>query len=165
MRSLVSARHAASSCALRYRRASGALGSSAISAQFAIGFPPVEDMSSRGVGLTLRRADGTPSGEGLILLEDLAEIARMDGHRHALLQLDLKEDDDALDDGLIESFRRTLACIAGRCIVSGHDWRAVSRLAEAVPGLRRGFDPCADDTLDRLRDALGAGAARHIYPA
>jgi glycerophosphoryl diester phosphodiesterase len=102
--------------------------------------------------LTLRRADGTPSGEGLILLEDLAEIARVDGDRHALLQLDLKEDDAALDDGLIESFRRTLACIADRCIVSGHDWRAVTRLAEAVPGLRRGFDPCADDTLDRLRD-------------
>ena len=103
--------------------------------------------------LTLRRADGTPSDEGLILLEDLADIARMDGDRHALLQLDLKEDDDALDDGLIESFRRTLACIAGRCIVSGHDWRAVSRLADAVPGLRRGFDPCADDTLEQLRDA------------
>ena len=30
--------------------------------------------------------------------------------------------------------------------------KAVSRLAEAVPGLRRGFDPCADDTLDQLRD-------------
>jgi glycerophosphoryl diester phosphodiesterase len=102
--------------------------------------------------LTLRQADGTPSGEGLILLEDLAEIARIDGDRHALLQLDLKEDDAALDAGLIESFRRTLACIAGRCIVSGHDWRAVSHLATAVTGLRRGFDPCADDTLDRLRD-------------
>lgn len=103
--------------------------------------------------LTLRREDGTPSGEGLILLEDLADIARMDGDRHALLQLDLKEDDQAIDDGLIEGFRRTLACIAGRCIVSGHDWQAVSRLAEAVPELRRGFDPCADDTLEQLRDA------------
>jgi glycerophosphoryl diester phosphodiesterase len=104
-------------------------------------------------GLTLRRADGTPSAEGLILLDDLAELMRIDGDRHALLQFDLKEDDAALDDGLVESFRRTVACIAGRCIVSGYDWRAVSRLAEAVPGLRRGFDPCADDTLDRLRDA------------
>ena len=103
-------------------------------------------------GLRLRRADGSPSGERLILLEDLAEIARMASDRHALLQLDLKEDDAAIDEGLIESFRRTLACIANRCIVSGHDWRAVSRLAEAVPGLRRGFDPCADGTLDRLRD-------------
>lgn len=102
--------------------------------------------------LTLRREDGAPSGEGLILLEDLAEIARIDGDRHALLQFDLKEDDGAIDDGLVESFRRTVACIADRCIVSGHDWRAVSRLAEAVPGLRRGFDPCADDTLDSLRD-------------
>jgi len=103
--------------------------------------------------LALRREDGAPSGEGLILLEDLAEIARMDGDRHALLQFDLKEDDSAIDDGVIESFRRTVACIANRCIISGHDWRAVSRLAEAVPGLRRGFDPCADDTLEQLRDA------------
>ncbi|HVZ02252.1 MAG TPA: glycerophosphodiester phosphodiesterase family protein [Dongiaceae bacterium] len=102
--------------------------------------------------LTLRRPDGSPSGEGLILLEDLAEIARMDGDRHALLQLDLKEDDAALDAGLVESFRRTLASIAGRCIISGHDWKAVSRLAAAVPGLRRGFDPCGEDTLDQLRD-------------
>jgi glycerophosphoryl diester phosphodiesterase len=102
--------------------------------------------------LTLRHPDGTPSSEGLILLEDLAEIARLDGDRHALLQFDLKEDDSALDDGLIESFRRTVSCIANRCIVSGTDWRAVSRLAEAVPELRRGFDPCADDTLDHLRD-------------
>jgi glycerophosphoryl diester phosphodiesterase len=102
--------------------------------------------------LALRRADGTPSGEGVILLEDLAEIARMEGDRRALLQLDLKEDADALDDGLVESFRRTLACIAERCIVSGQDWGAVSRLATAVPGLRRGFDPCAEDTLERLRD-------------
>jgi glycerophosphoryl diester phosphodiesterase len=103
--------------------------------------------------LALRRADGSASGEGLILLEDLAEIARMEGDRRALLQLDLKEDDAALDGGLVEGFRRTLACIAERCIVSGHDWNAVSRLAAAVPGLRRGFDPCADDTLGRLRDA------------
>jgi glycerophosphoryl diester phosphodiesterase len=102
--------------------------------------------------LTLRRADGSPSGEGLILLEDLAEIARMEGDRHALLQLDLKEDDAALDDGLIEGFRRIVACVAGRCIVSGHDWNAVSRLAASVPELRRGFDPCADDTLEQLRD-------------
>jgi glycerophosphoryl diester phosphodiesterase len=102
--------------------------------------------------LTLRGADGGPSGEGLILLEDLAEIARMDGDRHALLQLDLKEDDAALDAGLIEGFRRIIACIAGRCIVSGHDWTAVSRLAASLPELRRGFDPCADDTLDQLRD-------------
>jgi glycerophosphoryl diester phosphodiesterase len=108
--------------------------------------------------LKLRHEDGTPSDEGLILLEDLAEIARMDGHRDALLQLDLKEDDARIDGGLIESFRRTLACVAERCIVSGHDWRAVSRLAEAVPGLRRGFDPCADDTLERLRDARDCSA-------
>ncbi len=102
--------------------------------------------------LKLRHQDGTQSEEGLILLEDLAEIARIDGDRDALLQFDLKEDDTGLDEGLVEGFRRTVACIAERCIVSGHDWQAVSRLAEAVPGLRRGFDPCADDTLGGLRD-------------
>jgi len=71
-----------------------------------------------------------------------------------LIQLDLKETDAALDRQTIENFRRTLACVAGRCILSGCDWQAVSHLAAAVPAMRRGFDPCADDTLEHLRDGI-----------
>jgi glycerophosphoryl diester phosphodiesterase len=103
--------------------------------------------------LTLRSDDGM-AGEGVILLEDLAELARGMGAPDAMIQLDLKEADAALDRQTIENFRRTVACIAGRCILSGCDWQAVSRLAEAVPTLRRGFDPCAEDTLEHLRDGI-----------
>jgi glycerophosphoryl diester phosphodiesterase len=103
--------------------------------------------------LTLR--DGrTSTGEGLILLEDLAELARGVATPDALIQLDLKETDEALDSQTIENFRRTLACVAGRCILSGCDWRAVSRLAAVVPAMRLGFDPCDADTLEQLRDGL-----------
>jgi glycerophosphoryl diester phosphodiesterase len=103
--------------------------------------------------LTLRGQE-TSRGEGLILLEDLAELARSVAAPDALIQLDLKETDDALDSQTIENFRRTLACVAGRCILSGCDWRAVSRLAAAVPAMRRGFDPCDAETLEQLRDGL-----------
>jgi glycerophosphoryl diester phosphodiesterase len=103
--------------------------------------------------LRLRGAE-TATGEGLILLEDLAELARGMSAPDALIQLDLKEADAALDRQTVENFRRTLACVADRCILSGCDWRAVTRLATAVPAMRRGFDPCADDTLEHLRDGL-----------
>jgi glycerophosphoryl diester phosphodiesterase len=100
------------------------------------------------------RGEAGPSGEGLIMLEDLAELARRTAAPDALIQLDLKEADGALDGQTVENFRRTLACIAGRCILSGCDWAAISRLAEAVPAMRRGFDPCAGDTLEHLRDGI-----------
>lgn len=100
------------------------------------------------------RGPVTAAGEGLILLEDLAELACGGAGQDALIQLDLKETDAALDRQTVENFRRTLACIAGRCILSGCDWQAVSRLAATVPAMRRGFDPCADDTLEQLRDGL-----------
>jgi glycerophosphoryl diester phosphodiesterase len=103
--------------------------------------------------LTLRNAMGT-TGEGLILLEDLAELARGLAAPDALIQLDLKEVDAALDRHTVENFRRTMACIAGNCILSGGDWNAISRLADALPAMRRGFDPCADDTLEHLRDGI-----------
>jgi glycerophosphoryl diester phosphodiesterase len=103
--------------------------------------------------LTLRNAMGT-TGEGLILLEDLAELARGMAAPDALIQLDLKEVDAALDRHTVENFRRTMACIAGNCILSGGEWNAISRLADALPAMRRGFDPCADDTLEHLRDGI-----------
>jgi len=103
--------------------------------------------------LTLR-GQSAPTGEGLILLEDLAELARNAAASDAVIQLDLKETDAALDLATVQNFRRTLACVAERCILSGSDWAAVTRLAGSVSGMRRGFDPCADDTLEQLRDGL-----------
>jgi glycerophosphoryl diester phosphodiesterase len=103
--------------------------------------------------LALHGSQGA-TGEGLILLEDLAELARAVATPDTLIQLDLKETDAALDSQTIENFRRTLACIAGRCILSGNDWQAITRLADAMPAMRRGFDPCSEDTLDHLRDGI-----------
>ncbi|HVO04910.1 MAG TPA: glycerophosphodiester phosphodiesterase family protein [Candidatus Cybelea sp.] len=108
--------------------------------------------------LSLRRDDGMPSDQKLVLLEDLAELARADAAAGATIQLDLKENDAAIGDCTAEAFHRTIASIAGRCILSGGDWRAVCRLADSVAGLRRGFDPCTDDTLDQLRDAADCRA-------
>src|SRR4051812_13492863 len=118
------------------------------------GTGPVAQASLRQLRRLTRRNEPTGAGEGLILLEDLAELARGTAAPDALVQLDLKEIDAALDRQTVENFRRTLACVAGCCILSGCDWQAVSRLAAAVPAMRRGFDPCAEDTLEHLRDGI-----------
>jgi len=116
------------------------------------GAGPVIDAGLRTLrGLALRSDEGAPTSEGLILLEDLAELARHGGAARGLIQLDLKENDAMIDDLVVANFRRTLASVSHRFILSGGDWRAVCRLADSVPGLSRGFDPCDDDTLDRLR--------------
>jgi glycerophosphoryl diester phosphodiesterase len=104
--------------------------------------------------LVLRGEDGAPTDERLILLEDLAELARHGATCGGSIQLDLKESNDLVDEMTIANFRRTLASVAHRFVLSGSDWPAVCRLAEAVPGLSRGFDPCAEDSLDRLRDPV-----------
>lgn len=100
--------------------------------------------------LAMRREDGRATADPLILLEDLAELARGNAASGALIQLDLKEEATGFNSAAAEGFRRTVASIAQSCILSGGDWNAVSRLAEGVPGLRLGFDPCTDDTLGQL---------------
>ncbi|WP_343717798.1 glycerophosphodiester phosphodiesterase family protein [Inquilinus sp.] len=106
--------------------------------------------------LHMRSKDGTPTGERLLLLEDLAELAATGADRATLVQLDLKEAGGALDDRSIDAFRTALAPLAGLFILSGGDWAAVRRLGAVVPGLRLGFDPCDDGTLATLRGAVDA---------
>lgn len=107
--------------------------------------------------LHMRGKDGTPTGERLLLLEDLAELAASGADPATLVQLDLKEADAVLDGRSVDAFRTALAPVAGRFILSGGDWAAVRRLGAAVPGLRLGFDPCDDDTLGTLVTATDAG--------
>lgn len=114
-------------------------------------------------GLWMRGKDGTPAGERLLLLEDLAELAASGADPATLVQLDLKEMDAALDGRSVDAFRVALAPVAGRFILSGGDWAAMRRLGAAVPGLRLGFDPCDDDTLGTL--AAAADAERFIAAA
>ncbi len=113
--------------------------------------------------LTMRAPDGTVTDESVLLLDDLAALAAAEAAPDALVQLDLKEEAGAITAGVVERFAGLIAPVAGRFILSGGDWTAVRRLAEATPGLAAGFDPCSDDTIERLVsyadfDAFVAGA-------
>jgi len=111
--------------------------------------------------LRMRGNDGRPTEERLLLLEDLTELAAAGADPATLVQLDLKEQDAALDERGVDAFHATLAPVAGRFILSGGDWAAVRRLGAGV--LRLGFDPCDDDTLGTL--VTSADAERFIAAA
>ena len=101
--------------------------------------------------LHLRDNDGRPSNDHpVMLLEDLATlIARATPHPEALLQLDYKEDAAALSPRSLATFARALAD-PRPYILSAGDAEAVHRLAEGVPGLRVGYDPCHEGAVERL---------------
>ncbi|GLS17318.1 glycerophosphoryl diester phosphodiesterase [Labrys miyagiensis] len=102
-----------------------------------------------------RGADGHPTSERLLLLNDLADLAGREAAPGALVQLDLKEDAAAISPTLARNFGRAIAPVAARFILSGHDWEAVGRLAQATKEsgakeLALGFDPCGDKAMERL---------------
>jgi glycerophosphoryl diester phosphodiesterase len=100
-------------------------------------------------GLSLRDNDGSEIDERVLLLEDLAEL--FDGVEiapDALLQLDFKEDDAALDAEAVEVFARSVAPFAEHCILSCGDAAAVETLTRAVPDIRIGYDPCHHGAAD-----------------
>ncbi|MBZ9939022.1 glycerophosphodiester phosphodiesterase [Mesorhizobium sp. BR1-1-16] len=111
--------------------------------------------------LTMRASDGTITDERVLLLDDLAELAAGDAAADALVQLDLKEEASAITPAVIARFARLIGPVAQRFILSGGDWTAVRRLAEATPGLAAGFDPCSDDTIERLN----SGADLDVFVA
>lgn len=102
--------------------------------------------------LTMRQKAGARSDERVLLLDDLAGLAAADAAEGVLIQLDLKEDDDVIDQATVDGFRDLLAPVAHRFILSGGDWLAVTRLGVGLSGLSIGFDPCNDQTLSRLRN-------------
>jgi glycerophosphoryl diester phosphodiesterase len=121
--------------------------------------------------LFLRDGDGRPTAHRPMLFEDLcALIAAGTGiSPQAVLQLDLKEDAAALTDAVVESFAASAAPVARHFILSGGHPEAIRRLADAVPNLPLGFDPCHEGAIDRLtttRDFPGfvAGAVAQ-FPA
>lgn len=104
-----------------------------------------------------RGADGRPTPERLLLLHDLADLARRDAAPGALVQLDLKEDAAAISPALARNFGRAIAPVAARFILSGHDWEAVGRLAQGVKEsgakeLALGFDPCGDKAMEHFEN-------------
>lgn len=106
-------------------------------------------------GLHLRGADGAPIPDTVMLLDDLAALIQQQGaHPDAVLQLDYKQDAAALTPAAIATFVLALRPVAGHFILSSGDAAAVTLLADPVPGLRIGHDPCHDGALERLQDTL-----------
>ena len=128
-------------------------------------------------GFYLRRQDGTPLDERVMLLEDLcALLAQGRLHPDALLQLDYKEDWRMLDEAALTTFRQAVGPVAKHMILSSGDAESVRLLTKDIPGIRIGYDPCHDGALERLaqtrdfsgfvRDAVAASpGAEMIYLA
>ena len=106
-------------------------------------------------GLHLRDNDGAPIADRVMLLDDLcALMAQGRVHPDALLQLDYKEDETVLDASAIDKFARATEPVAGNIIVSSGSAAALELLTEAVPGLRKGYDPSDEQ---RFMAALAGG--------
>lgn len=116
--------------------------------------------------LFLRGPDGLPTIHRLMLFEDLcALIAAGEGiSPEAVLQLDLKEENPAVFGPRdIATFIASVSPVAQHFIISGGNAAAVGRLADEVPALEVGYDPCHEGAIERLiesRDFAGfvAGA-------
>lgn len=103
-------------------------------------------------GLFLRDNDGHPIDENVMLLEDLcALLSKQGAHPDALLQLDFKQDLQALNPEVIANFAKCSFPVAKSLILSGGDFDAISVLAEAAPGIATGYDPCYGESLQRLQ--------------
>jgi glycerophosphoryl diester phosphodiesterase len=107
-----------------------------------------------------RDGNGKPTAHRPMLFEDLCAllVAGAGISPQAVLQLDLKEDAPALTAGVVASFAASAAPIARHFILSGGHPEAIRRLADAVPDLPLGFDPCHEGAIDRLietRDFAG----------
>jgi glycerophosphoryl diester phosphodiesterase len=96
--------------------------------------------------LHLRGNDGQPIADKVMLLEDLcALLASGAVHPDALLQLDYKEDETALDSRAVANFARATAPVAKKMIASSGSAKALKMLTDAVPGIRSGFDPSDEE--------------------
>jgi glycerophosphoryl diester phosphodiesterase len=102
--------------------------------------------------LFLRDAAGQPTAHRLMLFEELcALIAAGQGiSPEAVLQLDLKEGAAAITPEVVRTFAASAAPVARHFILSGGHPEAIRRLADAVPNLPLGFDPCHEGAIDRL---------------
>ncbi len=104
--------------------------------------------------LHLRDNDGAPTGDRVMLLEDLCSLlGENPAHPDALLQLDFKENRSRLDRGTIESFAAAVGPVADQMILSGGDAAAIAALAAATPSLRTGYDPTYPGVLNDLKSA------------
>jgi glycerophosphoryl diester phosphodiesterase len=103
--------------------------------------------------LYLRDPAGNPTAHRPMLLEDLCTLIAAGGAiaPTAVLQLDLKEDTAAIDAVVVKSFAASVTPVARHFILSGGHPKAIGRLADAVPSLPMGYDPCHEGAIERLR--------------
>lgn len=101
------------------------------------GSGPVSGIDSAAVA-RLRVAGGCHAPP---LLADIARRAAEAGPTGACLQLDLKQPAERLSNPLIATLAESIAPIVPVCLLSGYDWRLLTRVGAAIPGLRLGFDP------------------------
>jgi glycerophosphoryl diester phosphodiesterase len=107
----------------------------------------------------LRDNAGQPIADRVMLLEDLCALLKENPPpQAALLQLDYKEGQGALDPETVAAFSRTVAPVAANMILSSGEADAVKLLTDATSGLHVGYDPCHGEWIERVqatRDFLG----------
>lgn len=102
--------------------------------------------------LHLRDGAGQPIVDNVLLLEDLCSLLVLESvHPDAILQLDFKEDLQALTPQAVANFGASVEAIKKSLILSGGDFDAIAILAEVVPGIATGYDPCYGESLARLQ--------------
>ncbi|MFT4086752.1 MAG: glycerophosphodiester phosphodiesterase [Gordonia sp. (in: high G+C Gram-positive bacteria)] len=113
---------------------------------------PVHSATAQSLrSLELCDADGTPCGQPVLLLEDVADL--LDDQPlppSAVLQLDFKGDVHSLDDRAIDAFAAAVRPVARHMILSCGDAEAVRLLTDAAPDVLVGYDPCHRGAVDRV---------------
>ncbi|WDZ80423.1 glycerophosphodiester phosphodiesterase (plasmid) [Ensifer adhaerens] len=114
--------------------------------------PVAGAMAATVTRLSMRADDGSVAARRPMLFSELTAMMRaVSARAGALMQLDFKDDVEALSPLHVERFRARLGDCADRFILTGGDAIGLRRLANGLPALKLGYDPCTDETLPALR--------------
>jgi glycerophosphoryl diester phosphodiesterase len=106
--------------------------------------------------LRQRAPDGSPLPDPPLFLDEVvAAVRRHGGLPAGLVQLDLKVPNAQLAGPVLDRLGAVLGKTASAFTAGGCEWAAILRLADAAPGLRRGFDPLDFHEHAPPRDAAG----------
>ncbi|MBD9626336.1 glycerophosphodiester phosphodiesterase [Ensifer sp. ENS06] len=124
--------------------------------------PVAEATAAVARGFLMRKDDGNLTARGPMLLGELAaEMRTASSGSGALMQLDFKDDVGALSQLHFERFRACLADCAHRFVLTGGDAAGLRLLADGLPTLQIGYDPCTDETLPTLRRSKAFASFAH----
>ena len=105
--------------------------------------------------LRQRAPDGRPLAEPPLFLDEVvAAVCRHGAVPPGSVQLDVKLAEAELTPALLATLPLVLGEDTACFTAGGYDWPAICRLAQAAPGLRRGFDPLDFHEQTPPRDAL-----------